>query len=80
MKTYMTGMPTTNMKKGWLCRTSYDKKNQEIAPFWDSTNDDDLDLMMIQIKWWNKDDDDPDLMMIQIWWWYSNDDPAVVMI
>ena len=26
------GRPTTNMKKGWLCRTSYDKKNHEIAP------------------------------------------------
>ena len=21
------GRPTTNMKKGWLCRTSYDEKN-----------------------------------------------------
>ena len=26
------GRPTTSMKKGWFCRTSYDKKNQEIAP------------------------------------------------
>ena len=25
------GRHTTNMKKGWLCRTSYDEKNHEIA-------------------------------------------------
>ena len=25
------GRPTTSMKKGWLCRTSYDEKNHEIA-------------------------------------------------
>ena len=25
------GMPTTNMKKGWLCRTSCDEKNHEIS-------------------------------------------------
>ena len=31
MKTYMKGRPTTSMKKGWLCRTSYDEKNREIA-------------------------------------------------
>ena len=43
----MKARPTTNMKKGWLCRTSYDKKNQEIAPFWDSTDDDDPDQVMI---------------------------------
>ena len=27
MNTYMEARPTTNMKKGWLCRTSCDKKN-----------------------------------------------------
>ena len=31
-KTYMEARPTTNMKKGWLCRTSYHEKNHEIAP------------------------------------------------
>ena len=25
------GRPTTSMRKGWLCRTSYDEKNHEIA-------------------------------------------------
>ena len=25
MKTYMEARPTSNMKKGWLCRTSYDE-------------------------------------------------------
>ena len=25
------GKPTTNMKVGWLCRTSCDEKNHEIA-------------------------------------------------
>ena len=73
------GRPTTSMKKGWLYRTSCDEKNQEIAPFWDSTNDDDPDLMMIQMWWWSRIDDDPDLMMIQ-WWWSSSDDPVVMMI
>ena len=24
--------PTTSMKKGWLCRNSYDEKNHEITP------------------------------------------------
>ena len=77
----MKGRPTTNMKKGWLCRTSYDEKNREIAPLWDSTDDDDPYLMMIQIKWWYRCDDDLDLMMIQIKWWSRfDDDPAVVMI
>ena len=32
MKTYIEAKPTSSMKKGWLCRTSYDKKNREIAP------------------------------------------------
>ena len=25
------GRPTNSMKKGWLCKTSYDEKNHEIA-------------------------------------------------
>ena len=25
------GRPTTSMRKGWLCRTSYDVKNHEMA-------------------------------------------------
>ena len=25
------GRPTPSMKKGWLCRNSYDEKNHEIA-------------------------------------------------
>ena len=46
----MEARPTPNMKKGWLCRTSCDKKNHEIAP-----------MVMIQIEWWSRSsDDDPD--------------------
>ena len=42
------GRPTTNMKKGWLCRTSYDEKNEEIAPFdRDRGSSDDDDPVMI---------------------------------
>ena len=46
----MEASSTTNMKKGWLYRTSCDEKNEEIAPFdWDSgSSDDDDDLVMIQ--------------------------------
>ena len=76
---YMDARPTTSMKKGWLYRTSCDEKNQENAPFWDNTYDDDPDLMMIQIKWWSRLDDDPDQVMIHIWWWYSDDDLAVMI-
>ena len=32
VKTYMMARPASSMKKGWLCRNSYDEKNQEIAP------------------------------------------------
>ena len=51
MNTYMEARNTTNMKKGWLCRTSYEEKNQEIAPVdrdGRSSDDDDPTLMMIQ--------------------------------
>ena len=68
MKTYMEARPTTNMKKGWLCRTSFEEKNEEIAPFdWDGGSIDDNDdpgLMMIQIKWWSIFNDDLDQVMI----------------
>ena len=49
LKTYLEARPTTSMKKGWLCRTSCDKKNEEIEPFdLDSeNNDDDDDPVMI---------------------------------
>ena len=45
----MEASPTTNMKKGWIYRTSYDEKNQEIAP-----------VMMNQQRC-SKTRDDPDL-------------------
>ena len=77
-KTYMEARPTTNMKKGWLCRNSRDEKNHEIAPmmiqWWWSSNDD-PDRVMIQIQWWSRSSDDPDLvMMIQIKWWCRSED------
>ena len=31
-KTYMEARPTTNMKKGWLYRTSCDEKNHDTTP------------------------------------------------
>ena len=31
-KTYLVARPITSMKKGWLCRNSYDEKNHEIEP------------------------------------------------
>ena len=53
----MEARPKTNMKKGWLYRTSYEVKSWEIAPFdRDSrSSDDDDDLVMIQ--WWSSFDD-----------------------
>ena len=69
----MEARPTTNMKKGWLCRTSYDEKNWEIAPVdRDGKNSDEM-----MIQWWSNFDDDP--VMIHLWWW-SSDDPALIMI
>ena len=72
----MMARPTTSMKKGWLCRTSYDEKNHEIAP------------VMIQIEWWlrssddshrwsRSSDDDP-AVMIQIEWW-SRSSPVMLI-
>ena len=47
MKTYMEARSTTSMKKGCLCRNSYDEKNWEIAPFdQDRGSSDDDDPVM----------------------------------
>ena len=54
MNTYMDFRPTSNVKKGWLNRTSYDEYNWEIAPFVRDSGSSD-------------DDDDPDQVMIQTW-------------
>ena len=73
----MRSRPTMSMKKGWLCRTSYDKKNLEIAPGmiqieWLSRSSNDDPAVMIQIQ---SSDDDPDREMIQIrWWWLEDED------
>ena len=77
-KTYMEARPTTNMKKVWLCRTSCDEKNHEIAPVmiqWWWSSSDDLDRVMIQIQWWwsrssdDLDQDEDDLKMMRTQWW-----------
>ena len=47
MKTYLEARPTTSMKKGWFCRTSYDEKNQEIALVMMTSDD---PAVMIQIE------------------------------
>ena len=47
-KTYMEARPTTNMKNGWLYRTSCDEKNHEIAPVMMIASDD-PDQVMIDI-------------------------------
>ena len=80
----MEARPTTSMKKGWLCRTSCDENNHEIAPvmiqrWW--SNSDDPDWVMIQIQWWWSSSDDP-VVMIRIQWWSrsSDDDLDWVMI
>ena len=57
----MEDRPTTSMKRGWLCRTSCDEKNHEIASMM-------ISVMMIQIQWWCS------VMMIQIEWWSRSDD------
>ena len=44
----MEARPTTSMKKGWLCRNSYDEKNEEIELV-DRDSSDDDDPMMIQL-------------------------------
>ena len=62
MQTYLEARPTTNMRKGWLCRTSCDEKNREITP-----------VMMTQ--WWWRSSDDPDPMMMIQQWWSNSDDP-----
>ena len=80
-KTYMEARPTTNMRKGWLCRNSCDEKNQEIAPMmmiqqrW-SRSRDDPDPKMFHIQWWSRSyDDDPDpVKMTWRWRWRELDD------
>ena len=64
----MVARPTTSMKKGWLCRTSYHEKNHEIAP-----------VMMIQIEWWSRSSDDPYLVMMFQWWSRSSDDISMTI-
>ena len=54
------------MKKGWLYRTSYDKKNHEIAP------------VLIQIEWWSRSSNDDPAVMIQIEWW-SRSSPVMMI-
>ena len=44
----MMARPTTNMKEGWLCRTSCDEKNHEIEHM--IMTRDDPDRAMIQIQ------------------------------
>ena len=77
-KTYMEVRPTTNMKKGWLCRTSRDEKNHDITPVmmihqWLSRSSDDIDPVMMIQQWWSRSSDDPNLVMM------SNDDPDPMM-
>ena len=60
------------MEKDWLCRGSYEKKNQEIAPV--MIPSDDLDRVMMIQQWWSTSSDDPDPVMI------ASDDPNPVMI
>ena len=46
MKTYMEARLTTDMKKGWLYRTSCDEKNHEIAHMMMTSSDDPDPVMM----------------------------------
>ena len=75
------------MKEGWLCRTSYDEKNHEIAHMMMTKEDPDRAMIQIQlwwlweiqIDWWSiSGSDDLDQVMIQIQ--SSDDDPDRVMI
>ena len=81
----MEARPTTSMKKGWLCRTSYDEKNQEIALVMmiqqrcSRTRDDPDPVMMIQIEWWSRSRwrwlaDEDDLKMNMTWRWQGIED------
>ena len=63
----MVARPTTSMKEGWLCRTSYDEKNHEIAH-------------MMMTRWWSRLSDDPDPVQCQWWWSRSRDDSDPVMM
>ena len=62
---------TPSMKKGWICRTSYDEKNHEIEPmmmtqWWSRSSGDPDPVMLIQQRWSRSSDDDLDRVMIQI--------------
>ena len=77
------------MKKDWLCRGSYDEKNQEIAPvmmtqWWSRLSDDDLDPVMMIRQWWSRSSDDVQWWSrssddVQ-WWSRSSNDPDLVMM
>ena len=82
----MDARPKTSMKKGWLCRISYDEKNKEIAPMMMiqqrcSRTRDDPNRVMIQIQmkmtWrWRWLGDEGDLKMNMTWRWrWLDDDP-----
>ena len=78
------GRHTPNMKEGWLCRTSYDEKNHEIAHMMMTRGDPDRAMIQIQLWWlqeiqierWSRSrsrsSDDPD--PVQWWWSRSSDD------
>ena len=64
---------TPSMKEGWICITSYDEKNHDIAHMMMTIGDPDRAmieiqlwwLQEIQIEWWSRSS----LVMIQIEWW-----------
>ena len=76
----MRSRPTSRMKKGWLCRTSYD---EIVYPWWWPVE--------IQIELWSRssyDDsersrssDDPDpAVVIQIEWWSRSSPEMMIQI
>ena len=72
------------MKKDWLCRGSYDEKNQEIAPMMMPSDDpdpvmmfsDDPDPMMKMTLRWIWLEDEEELNMKTTWRWIWQDDPV----
>ena len=66
------------MKKGWICRTSY----EEIVHTWWWLVEIQIQLWWlweIQIEWWSRSSsDDPDREMIQIEWW-SRSSPVMMI-
>ena len=73
---------TPSMKEGWICRTSYDEKNHNIAhmmmtigdPYWAMIEIQLWWLWEIQIEWWSRSS----LVMIQIEWW-SRSSPVMMI-